>query len=71
MGIGVSVFLLAVGAIMTFALETEADGVNLNTVGLILMGVGVLGLLFTMLVLNSPTRREERTVVRDRDREIL
>ncbi len=71
MGIGVSVFLLAVGAIMTFALETEADGVNLNTVGLILMGVGVLGLLFTMLVLNSPTRREERTVVRERDREIL
>ena len=71
MGIGVSVFLLAVGAIMTFALETDAEGINLNTVGLILMGVGILGLLFTMLVLNSPTRREERTVVRERDREIL
>lgn len=71
MGIGVSVFLLAVGAIMTFALNVESDGINLDTVGLILMGVGILGLLFTMLVLNSPARREERTIVRERDREIL
>jgi hypothetical protein len=71
MGIGVSVFLIAVGAIMTFALNVESDGINLDTVGLILMGVGILGLLFTLLVLNSPSRREERTVVRERDREIL
>lgn len=67
MGIGVSVFLLAVGAILTFALETEAEGINLDMVGIILMVVGIIGLLFTMLVWNSPTRREERTVVRDRE----
>ena len=67
MGIGVSVFLLAVGAILTFALETEADGINLDMVGIILMVVGIIGLLFTMLVWNNPTRREERTVVRDRE----
>ena len=71
MGIGVSVFLLAAGAILTFALERDAEGINLDTVGIILMVVGVIGLLFTMLVWNNPTRREERTVVRDRDREVL
>ena len=67
MGIGVSVFLLAVGAILTFALEREAEGINLDMVGIILMVVGIIGLLFTMLVWNNPTRREERTVVRDRE----
>jgi uncharacterized membrane protein len=71
MGIGVSVFLIAVGAILTFALEREAQGINLDTVGIILMIVGVIGLLFTLFVLNSPTRREDRTVVRERDREVL
>lgn len=71
MGIGVSVFLLAAGAILTFALERDAEGINLDTVGIILMVVGVIGLLFTMLVWNTPNRREERTVVRDRDREVL
>ena len=67
MGIGVSVFLLAVGAILTFALERDAEGINLDMVGIILMVVGIIGLLFTMLVWNNPTRREERTVVRDRE----
>lgn len=67
MGIGVSVFLLAIGAILTFALEREAEGINLDMVGIILMVVGIIGLLFTMLVWNNPTRREERTVVRDRE----
>ncbi len=71
MGIGVSLFLLALGAILTFALDFDTEGIDLDTVGVILMIVGTIGLLFTMLVWNSPTRREERTVVRDREREIL
>ena len=67
MGTGVSIFLIAVGAILTFALEASAEGINLNTVGIILMIVGVLGLLFTLLVWNTPARRESRTVIRDRE----
>lgn len=71
MGIGVSVFLIAIGAILAFALEVEAEGINLNTVGWILMIVGVIGLLASMLFWSSfaPFRREtrEREVVRDRD----
>jgi hypothetical protein len=71
MGIGVSVFLIALGAILTFALEVDAEGINLDTVGIILMIVGVLGLLASMLFWSSfaPFRREtrEREIVRDRD----
>jgi hypothetical protein len=69
MGIGVSVFLLAVGAIMTFALNAEVSGLDLDTVGVILMVVGVIGLLFSMMFWSSwgGFNRTERTVVRDRE----
>jgi hypothetical protein len=50
MGIGVSIFLLAVGAILTFAVETEVGGIDLDTVGIILMVVGGVGLLVTLLI---------------------
>jgi hypothetical protein len=53
MGIGISVFLLAVGAILTFAINVTAQGVNLDTVGVILMLVGALGLLMSMLFWSS------------------
>ena len=45
MGIGISILLVAVGAILTFALEREADGINLDMVGIILMLVGGGGLI--------------------------
>jgi hypothetical protein len=49
-GIGTSLVLLAAGAIMAFAVDTQTDGFNVNTVGWILMGVGALGLIVTLLV---------------------
>jgi predicted membrane channel-forming protein YqfA (hemolysin III family) len=52
-GIGFSIFLLVVGAILTFALEVEASGFNLNTVGIILMVGGLLGLVASMLFWSS------------------
>ena len=45
MGIGVSLLLLAIGAILTFAVEVTTEGFNLNTIGVILMVVGGIGLL--------------------------
>ena len=72
MGIGASLFLIAIGAILTFALETEVSGIDLDVVGIILMIVGIIGLLFTMLVWGRrDVPAETRTVVRERDREIL
>jgi hypothetical protein len=49
-GIGASLFLIAAGAILTFALNIHVGGLNLDIVGWILMLVGVLGLIMTALI---------------------
>jgi DMSO/TMAO reductase YedYZ heme-binding membrane subunit len=72
-GIGVGLFLIALGAILSFALGDDTFGsLNLDTVGIILMIVGAIGLLLSLLFWSSvaPFRRDvgtERTVVRDRE----
>jgi hypothetical protein len=50
MGIGTSIFLLALGAILTFAVNASIGGLDLDVVGWILMAAGVLGLIMTTLV---------------------
>jgi uncharacterized membrane protein len=63
MGIGVSVFLIAAGAIMAFAVEVEnSNGFDINTVGVILMIAGAIGLVWTAMIW-GPRRRE--TVVEE------
>jgi hypothetical protein len=56
MGIGVSLFLIALGAILTFATDVSVAGLSIDVVGLILMAVGALGLVMTLLVW-GPRRR--------------
>ena len=69
MGIGISIFLLAVGAILTFAVDVTTNGVNLDTVGVVLMVVGAIGLLMSMLFWSSfapwGTHPHTETYVRD------
>ena len=68
MGIGVSIFLLAIGAILAFAVDVEATGFNINTIGIILMVSGAIGLLLTMLVFGRRDSAGAETVVtRERD----
>jgi hypothetical protein len=51
MGIGTSVFIIALGAILTFAVNVDnSEGFNINTIGIILMVAGLLGLLVTAFV---------------------
>ncbi|GIJ28736.1 hypothetical protein Vqi01_38980 [Micromonospora qiuiae] len=50
MGIGTSVFLLAVGAILAFAVNASIGGLDLDVVGWVLMAAGLLGLIMTTLV---------------------
>jgi hypothetical protein len=57
MGIGVSIFLLAVGAIITFATNVEVSGLDLDMVGIILMIAGGVGLLLSLLVFGPRSRR--------------
>lgn len=67
MGIGVSVFLLAVGAILAFAVDASVPNANLDTIGLILMIAGGLGLLVSLAFTASrrDTVVDERVVERD------
>lgn len=58
MAIGVSIFLIAAGAILAFAVDTTAAGVDIQLVGWILMGAGVLGLLVNLVVFVPRRRRE-------------
>jgi hypothetical protein len=70
MGIGTSLFLIAVGAILKFAVDDDMGGIDLATVGLILMIVGIVGLVIALIYPSIWARERgprERTVVRDRD----
>ena len=49
MGLGVSLFLIAVGAVLRFAVSVTARGLSIHTVGVILMVVGCVGLLISLL----------------------
>jgi hypothetical protein len=49
MGIGVSLLLIAVGAVLTWAVTATTSGIDVNTVGVILMVVGAVGLLLSLL----------------------
>jgi hypothetical protein len=56
MGIGAGVFLIAVGAILTFALDVSVSGIDLQVVGVILMIAGVVGIAVDLAVF-APRRR--------------
>jgi Flp pilus assembly protein protease CpaA len=52
-GIGVSIFLIAVGAILAFAVNAEVSGLDITTVGWILLAVGIVGLVLSMIFWSS------------------
>ena len=57
MGIGVSIFLIALGAILAFAVNVSVSGLDIAVVGWILMVVGAIGLIMTAFIW-GPRRRE-------------
>nr|WP_296072278.1 DUF6458 family protein [uncultured Actinoplanes sp.] len=59
MGIGGSIFLLVVGAILAFAVDADISGLDINVIGWILMAAGLVGLIITLWYGNS----RRRTVV--------
>jgi Domain of unknown function (DUF6458) len=65
MSIGVSIFLLVVGAILTFAVNVSTSGFNVTTVGLILMAGGALGLLLSLLFWSSLSPWSRRRTIVD------
>ena len=68
MGISVSILLIAAGAILRWAVSASTDGINLQTVGMILFIVGVVGLALSLAFWSSwGGFRRSATVVRERD----
>jgi len=69
MGISISLVLIAVGAILTWAVTATVSGIDLTTVGVILMIVGAAGLVLSMIFWSSwggfAARHDTTTVVRD------
>jgi len=63
---GTSLFLIAVGAILKFAVSTTVSGISLQTVGVILMLVGILGLILSFFWLASARGRRDVAVAQDR-----
>ncbi|HSO68212.1 MAG TPA: DUF6458 family protein [Arachnia sp.] len=62
MRIGSSVFLIALGAILTFAVEADIPYISLDLVGYILMAAGVVGLIWALLASNRSRSTETRVV---------
>ncbi|HEY0165927.1 MAG TPA: DUF6458 family protein [Jatrophihabitans sp.] len=58
MRIGASLLLIACGAILTFAVTAELNGVDLSAIGVILMIVGLAGLLITLVMVGTRRRTD-------------
>ena len=58
MGIGTSIFMIAVGAIMRYAVTATTSGFSIHTAGLILMILGAVGLVVSLLWMATVARRE-------------
>ena len=78
MSIGVGIFLMVLGAIMAFAMEATNPGINVNTLGIILLLIGLVVVLYSLLFGSylSPwgQRRivvRRRTVVEERPVEVI
>lgn len=71
MGIGVSLILIAVGAILTWAVNATVSGLDINTVGVILMIVGIVGLLISLMFLDTFLGHDRRRRVVSKDVEEL
>ena len=69
MPLGTSIFLIAVGAILRYAVTASTSGINIATVGLILIIVGIVGLVLSIfwMLTWSPRRRVARERVVERD----
>ena len=58
MKIGASLVLLAIGAILRFAVTKQVSGIDVQTVGVVLMIVGLIGLVISMIMFGSRRRTD-------------
>ncbi|MDO5740518.1 MAG: DUF6458 family protein [Ornithinimicrobium sp.] len=63
MGIGLGILLLVLGAILAFAVEMNVSGIELSTIGYILMAAGALSLILSLVMNTQRTNTTHREVV--------
>ena len=67
MATGTSIFLIALGAILTFAVDLSVSGLDLKAVGVILMIAGIIGVIVSLVWIDrATTPRAGRTIVEER-----
>jgi hypothetical protein len=72
LGIGTSIFLIALGAVLKYAVTASVEGIDVNVVGVILMVAGVVGLVISLLWMTiwadrTRGRAVDRGAVRERE----
>jgi hypothetical protein len=65
MSVGASLFLIAVGAVLAFAVTGEVSGLDIEIVGWILLGVGAFGLSISLLLGRRRRLASQTYVVND------
>src|SRR4029453_18713657 len=55
MGIGVGIFLMVLGAILAFAVKTDVPGINVNTLGVILLLIGLVAFVYSLVFWSALT----------------
>ncbi len=53
MGLGVGTFLAGIGAVLAFGVNADVSGVNIHTIGWILLIVGIIGIVLSMIFWSS------------------
>jgi hypothetical protein len=61
-GTGVSLFFIAIGAILAFAIDANTEGFNLDAIGVILLVIGIIGLLWSLVLADDGGPFRRRTV---------
>jgi uncharacterized membrane protein YidH (DUF202 family) len=62
MSVGVGIFLLVLGAVLAFAVETDVPGINVNALGVIVMLIGLVAALYSLVFWSSLTPWGRRRV---------
>ena len=62
MGVGVGIFLMVLGAILAFAVRTDVPGINVNTLGVILLLIGLVAFFYSLLFWSAVTPWGRRRV---------
>ena len=63
MSIGVGIFLMVVGAILAFAVQTDVPGINVNSLGIILLLIGLVAVLYSLVFWSNLTPWGRRRII--------